>query len=269
MKTEDYLALTAGDQQQQNFWPMAAIYDRDLMLGGLVSALERHGSEALHLSDAAYFTGFAKDHAIDVAIVRCDGRDVAALRICDEIRTSTRGFFLPVILLIPDDDEMIASFARSSSADLVLSSSETPEFIATRAIELLEHPRVRGPWTIFGWMAVNSRDKKAASSGQAIAMQPVPFELYQMMLENPLDTHSLEDFANRLTETGVGKCQPSNISNVLTTVRRAFEQKGELFPLRTIYRKGYRLELGIRRNPERYSRKPRSRLFVGSLPQHG
>lgn len=263
MKTDDFLFLTSSDDHRQNPWPIAAIYDRDLKLGSLVGALEAQGTEVLQLADAPCFAGFAKDHAIDIAIIHCDGRDVSALRMCDEIKASARGFFLPIILLIADADPLMLEFARSASADLVLPASSTPDMIAFHASRLLTTPRTLGPWTIYGWMAVNGRDRKAASSGLPIAMKPVPFELYRMMLEEPLAAFSLEHFAARMIEAGIGHSRPEHISNVLTSIRRAFEIKGELFPLRTLYRRGYRLELGIRRNSERYSRKPRARLFVG------
>jgi DNA-binding response OmpR family regulator len=264
MKTDDFLFLTSSSGHRQSPWPVAAVYDRNLTLAGLVSALEAQGTEVLHLADAPCFSGFAQDHAIDVAIIQCDGRDVSALRMCDEIKASARGFFLPIILLRPDADPVMLQFARSASADLVLPASSGLETIAARTADLLTTPRISGPWTIYGWMAVNGRDKKAASSGLPIPMKPVPFELYRMMLEEPLAAFSLEGFAARMLEVGIGHSRPEHISNVLTSIRRSFEIKGELFPLRTLYRQGYRLELGIRRNAERYSRKPRSRLFVGA-----
>lgn len=234
-----------------------------MLLGGLATALKAHGSEVLHLADEHWFAGLAKDHAIGLAIVNCDGHDASALRLCDEIRASPRGAFLPIILLVPEEDEILLNFARSSAADMVIPSSEGGDYTALRAMDLLRKPRNRGPWTMFGWMAVNARDRKAASSGQAIAMQPVPFELYRMIIERPLETHSLPEFATRLRDAGIARSQPSNMSKVLTAIRHAFEDKEELFPLRTIYGEGYRLELGIRNNPERYRGKPRARLFVG------
>jgi DNA-binding response OmpR family regulator len=248
---------------KQDPWPVVAIYDRDMTLGGLAAALKAHGSEVLHLADAHWFAGLAKDNAIGLAIIHCGAQDAAALRLCDEIRASPRGFFLPILLLVPEEDEILLNFARSSAADIVIPSSEGIDYAALRAMDLLQKPRHRGPWTMFGWMAVNARDKKAASSGRPITMQPVPFELYRMILEHPLQTHSLRGFASGLREAGIARSQPSNMSKVLTAIRHAFETRDELFPLRTIYGEGYRLELGIRNNPERYQGKLRARLFVG------